>query len=66
MPKGVEEVAVLFGAALRAPDERSLGRLSELGLDHFGHLSALVGPSGAGKDTLIFSGRKATDLLTAS
>jgi hypothetical protein len=47
IPAGVEEVAVLFGAALRAPDGRSLGRLCELGLDHFGHLSALVRRGGA-------------------
>jgi hypothetical protein len=47
MPRVKEEVVVLLGAELAAPDGRSLGRLSEVGLDHFGHLSALVGPCGA-------------------
>jgi hypothetical protein len=46
MPR-VQEVVVLLGAELAAPDGRSLGRLREVGLDHFGHLSALVGPRGA-------------------
>jgi hypothetical protein len=46
VPPSVDEVEVLIGAALRAPDGRSLGRLGSLGLDHFGHLSALVGHGG--------------------
>ena len=47
MPRVKEEVVVLLGAELAAPDGRPLGRLREVGLDHFGHLSALLGPRGA-------------------
>src|ERR1700704_3564777 len=47
MPRVKEEGGVLLGAELAAPDGRSLGRLREVGLDHFGNLSALLGPRGA-------------------
>ncbi|HEX3604831.1 MAG TPA: hypothetical protein VH134_02825 [Candidatus Dormibacteraeota bacterium] len=46
MAKQVDEVTVCMGAELQAPDGRPLGRLTEVGLDHFGHVVALLGGRG--------------------